>query len=274
MEQKKLGLALGSGAARGFAHLGVLQALEEKGIRIDYISGCSIGALIGALYCSGMPVVEIIDLAVGMEPWEWIDISVPKKGLVQGRKLEQLIKKLTKGKKFEQLEIPLAVVASDLSTGERVIMDTGYVYEAVRASVAIPGIIAPFEQDGRILADGGLVDPVPVDLVKRMGAEYTIGVNLGSWIEDKKMESIYDIIIQSIDILQNEILMLRGIDADLIISPYLKNINPVTFNQVEDCIHAGRTAALEVMDKLRTGLTPSCKRGWLHNLARRKHIPG
>ena len=274
MKQKKLGLALGSGAARGFAHLGVLQALEEKGIRIDYISGCSIGALIGALYCSGMSVLEIIDLAVGIEPWEWIDISVPKKGLVQGRKLELLVKKLTGGKKFEELEKPLAVVATDLGTGDRVVLDKGYVYKAVRASVAIPGIIAPLELDGRILADGGLVDPVPVDLVKRMGAEYTVGVNLGSWIEDKRMDSIYDVIIQSIDILQNEIIMLRGIDADLIINPYLKNINPVTFNQVEECIHAGRNAALEVMEKLISGLNPSEKRGWLHSLGLRRHISG
>lgn len=136
------------------------------------------------------------------------------------------------------------------------------------------GIIAPLELDGRILADGGLVDPVPVDLVKRMGAEYTVGVNLGSWIEGKRMDSIYDVIIQSIDILQNEIIMLRGIDADLIINPYLKNINPVTFNQVEECIHAGRNAALEVMEKLSSGLNPSGKRGWLHSLGLRRHISG
>ncbi|MGI6703131.1 MAG: patatin-like phospholipase family protein [Clostridia bacterium] len=271
MTRKKFGLALGSGAARGFAHLGVLQALEERGIEIDYISGCSIGALIGALYCSGMSIMEIIDLAVDMEPWDWIDISVPKKGLVQGRKLEQLIKRYTGGKRFDELKKPLTVVATDLCTGERVVLHSGYVYKAVRASVAIPGIIAPLELDGRILADGGLVDPVPVDLVKDMGADYTVGVNLGSWIEDKRMESIYDVIIQSIDILQNEILMLRGIDADLIISPYLKHINPVTFNQVEECIHSGRKAALEVMEDLNSGLVPAEKRGWLHSLGRRKN---
>ncbi|MDD2573251.1 MAG: patatin-like phospholipase family protein [Bacillota bacterium] len=271
MARKKLGLALGSGAARGFAHLGVLQALEERGIDVDYISGCSIGALLGALYCSGMSVVEIIDLAMDLEPWDWIDISVPKKGLVQGRKLEQLIKRYTGGKRFDQLKKPLTVVATDLCTGERVIFDSGPVYKAVRASVAIPGIIAPLELDGRILADGGLVDPVPVNLVKNMGAEYTVGVNLGSWIEDKKMGNIYDIIIQSIDILQNEILMLKGIDADLIISPYLKDINPVTFNQVEECIHSGRKAALEVMEQLRAGLVPAEKKGWLQSLGRRRN---
>ncbi len=273
MKQKKLGLALGSGAARGFAHLGVLQAFEEKEIQIDYISGCSIGSLIGALYCCGMSVAEISDLALDLVPWEWIDISVPKTGLIQGRRLEQLIKKYTGNKRFDELEKPFAVVASDLSTGERVILDQGYVYKAVRASIAIPGIIAPLELEGKILADGGIVDPVPVDLVKEMGSEYTVGVNLGSWIEGKKMNSIYDVIIQSIDILQNEILMLRGIEADLLISPYLKEINPVTFNQVEECIHAGRKAALEVMDELCAGLTSTDKRGWLQSLVQRKHIP-
>ena len=270
MKQKKLGLALGSGAARGFAHLGVLQAFEEKGIRIDCISGCSIGSLIGALYCCGMPVLEIMDMALELVPWEWIDISMPKTGLIQGRRLEQLIKKHTGGKRFEDLKKPFAVVAADLSTGKRVVLNKGYVYKAVRASVAIPGIIAPLELEGKILADGGLVDPVPVDLAKEMGAGYTVGVNLGSWIEEKKMKSIYDVIIQSIDILQNEILMLRGIEADLIISPYLKDINPVTFNQVEECVAAGRKAALGVIDELRSGLEATGKRGWLQNLVQRK----
>ncbi len=273
MRLKKLGLALGSGAARGFAHLGVLQALEEKKVRIDYIAGCSIGSMIGALYCSGMSVMEIIDLAVDIEPWEWIDISVPKTGLIQGRRIEQIIKKYTGNKRFEELEKPLAIVATDLSTGQRVILDQGYVHKAVRASIAIPGIIAPIELDGRILADGGIVDPVPVELVKHMGAEYTVGVNLGSWIEEKKISSIYDVIIQSIDILQNEILMLRGIDADLLISPYLKDINPVTFNQVKECVHSGREAALEVIDELYLGLDSTDKMGWLRNLVRRKNNP-
>src|SRR5690554_1994952 len=110
MKQKRLGLALGSGAARGFAHLGVLQAFEEKGIRVHCISGCSIGALIGALYCSGMSVKEIIDLALAIVPWEWIDISIPKTGLIQGRRLEQLIKEYTGSKKIEDLQKPFAVV--------------------------------------------------------------------------------------------------------------------------------------------------------------------
>lgn len=271
MKHKRLGLALGSGAARGFAHLGVLQALEEKDIEVDLVSGCSIGALIGALYCSGMSIMEIIDLAVDMEPWDWIDISVPRKGLVQGRKLEHLIKKLTGDKRFDQLEKPLAVVAADLRTGERVIFDSGYVYKAVRASVAIPGIIAPLELEGRILADGGLVDPVPVDLVKSMGADLTVGVNLGSWMGDRDMDSIYDIIIRSIDILQNEIMVLRDIDADIIINPYLKDINPVAFNQVEECIHSGRKAAMEAIDGLNSRLISANKMGWLKNLGRRRN---
>ncbi len=270
--RKKLGLALGAGAARGFAHLGVLQALEEKEIEVGFIAGCSIGALIGALYCSGIPIVEIIDLAVDLEPWDWIDISVPKKGLIQGHKLEQLIKKLTNNKTFDELEKPLKIVATNLCTGERVIFDQGYVYKAVRASVAVPGIIAPLELDGCILADGGLVDPVPVSLLKGMGADYTLGVNLGSWIENKDMGSIYDVIIRSIDILQNEIMMLRDMEADIIINPYLKDINPVTFNQVEKCIHAGRKAAMEVMERLTIGLVPGKKGGWLQNLGRRRNI--
>lgn len=272
MKRKKVGLALGSGAARGYAHLGVLQVLEEEGIQIDFISGSSIGALIGALYCSGIPVKGIIELAEEVEPWQWIDLSVPRKGLIAGRKIEEMIKKYTHAKTFDQLDIPLSIVATDLYSGKRCVLNKGYVYKAVRASIAIPGIFKPVEIDGRILVDGGVVDPVPVDLVKWMGADVIIGVNVSSFFTRDRIKSIYDIIVQSIDVMQNEILRLRGIEADIIIEPDLRRINPVTFNQADECIREGRKAALEVIDDIKKAINNPSRWGLLNNLGRKWHI--
>jgi NTE family protein len=270
MARKKIGLALGSGAARGFAHLGVLKVLEDEGIPIDYISGCSIGSIIGALYCSGMEIDEIMELAEEIEPWRWIDISVPRMGLILGKKIEDLVHKYTGGKRFEELDIPLSIVATNLCDGQRVVFNSGYVYRAVRASIAIPGIFTPVEENGKILADGGIVDPVPVDLVKWMGADIIVGVNLGIKIGEKKIQNIYDVIIQSIDIMQDEIIRLRGIEADLLINPDLKSINPVTFNQVKECFEIGRKAALEVMEDLHRALSTEGRLDWIRSLVRRK----
>ncbi len=270
MKRKKVGLALGSGAARGFAHLGVLQVMEENGIPIDFISGCSIGALVGALYCSGMKVDEIIELAEDTDTWQMIDFSPPGKGLIFGKKIEKMVRMHTDDKTFDDLKIPLSVVATDLHTGERCILDQGYVYKAVRCSIAIPGIFRPVEMEGRLLADGGIVDAVPVDLARYMGAEMIIGVNLGAHYAEKKIENIYHTIIQSIDIMQNEINRLRGIEADVVIEPDLKDINPIAFNQVGECVRAGRKAALDAIDDIRNVLNPPPRWGLLKNLGRRR----
>ncbi|MDI6707323.1 MAG: patatin-like phospholipase family protein [Bacillota bacterium] len=274
MKRKKLGLALGSGAARGFAHLGVIEALEEEGIPIDFVSGCSIGSIIGALYCCGMGTGEILKLAEEVDFWEWIDISIPKNGFILGKKIEQLMKKYTEGRTFEELRKPFAIVATDLESGRQVIFKNGYLYKAIRASIAIPGIFVPVEEEGRTLADGGLIDPVPVDLVKSMGADVVIGVNLGSGISEKEINSIYDVIIRSIDIMQNEIIRLRGIEADILINPDLRGINPVTFNQARECYQIGKTAAREKIGQIRSIMSKEDRPDWLHNLGRRKRHDG
>lgn len=270
MKRKKLGLALGSGAARGFAHLGVIEVLEEEGIPIDFVSGCSIGAIIGALYCCGMRAGAILKLAEEVDFWEWIDISIPKNGLILGKKIEHLMKKYTDGRTFKDLNKPFTIVATDLESGRRVVFQEGYLYKAIRASIAIPGIFVPAEGEEGTLADGGLVDPVPVDLVKSMGADVVVGVNLASGINEKEIKSIYDVIIRSIDIMQNEIIRLRGIDADILITPDLRGINPVTFNQARECYEIGRAAAREKVDQILRIMSKEDRLDWLHSLDRRK----
>jgi len=272
VKRKKVGLALGSGAARGFAHIGVLQVLEQEGIPVDFVSGCSIGALIGALYCSGMTVKEMIELAEKIEPWHWVDLSRPGKGLIIGDKIEDMIKKYTGERAFDELEIPLSIVATDLYSGQRYVFDRGPVYRAVRASISIPGIFRPVEMEDKLLVDGAVVDAVPVELVRYMGARVIIGVNLGAHFTDRKIENIYQTIIQSIDIMQNEIKRLRGIKADVLIEPDLKDINPTTFNEVEKCVEEGRSAAMNAMNDIKKIVNSPKRSGWLKSLGRQKHI--
>lgn len=179
-DQRKLGLALGSGAARGISHLGVLQALDEENITVHAISGCSIGAMVGASYAGGS-VREFRDFLTTIN-WKimasYFDFNFPQRGLLEGRKLLNLIEKLLPVHDFNQLTIPFRAIATDLATGDEVQLQSGNLVRAIRASMSLPGILVPFEIDGRYLVDGGLVNPIPVDVAYNMGAEVVIGVDL------------------------------------------------------------------------------------------------
>ncbi|NBB90007.1 MAG: patatin family protein, partial [Spirochaetes bacterium] len=174
---KKVGLALGGGAARGIAHVGAIKVLEEHGIHIDYVAGTSAGSLIGALYCSGYTWEEIRDIVADVN---WGNLVQPSlfssKGLVNPSKLEKLLDKLISNKTFEELEIPLRVVSVDLLTGELYIFREGPVARAVRASSSIPGMFSPLEWNGMVLVDGGVKNNMPADIVRDMGADIVIAV--------------------------------------------------------------------------------------------------
>ncbi len=178
-KKRRLGLALGSGAARGLAHIGVLKVLEEEGVEIDFISGTSIGALIGALYAAGVPIEQIEEVACDVD-WQqlarMIDPIIPTSGLIDGKKVSRFIAELLPVETFEELRIPLAVVATDVETGEEIIIKRGALIEALRAAVAFPGIFTPVRFGETFLVDGGLCNPVPVDVVRNMGADKVIGV--------------------------------------------------------------------------------------------------
>lgn len=177
---KKLGLALGSGASRGLAHVGVINALEDAGISVDYIAGSSIGALVGATYAAGS-INKFHDFLTTVD-WKvvasYFDFNFPQKGLLEGRKLLGLIESLMVESDFENLNIPFCAIATNLSTGEEVHLKDGNLIHAVRASMSLPGIFNPFEIGDNYLVDGGLVNPVPVDVVREMGADIVIAVDL------------------------------------------------------------------------------------------------
>jgi len=183
----KVGLALGAGGARGLAHIGVLKALEEESIPIDMIAGTSMGAVIGALYAK-LRKANILERMVLETNWKQlvrlVDLNLlARKGLVHGQKVKELLSSLIGDVKFEDLEIPLAVIAADAQTSEEIIFNEGSVIEAVRASISLPVIFTPVKWGNRFLIDGGIVNPVPVDVLRNMGAEVVIAVNviLGQW---------------------------------------------------------------------------------------------
>jgi len=254
VRQPRIGLALGSGGARGFAHIGVLQALEEMGIRVDYVAGSSMGALVGSYYCSGMDTRYMETLAVHLKRKHWIDFTVPKMGFVNGVRIMDMVRFLTKGRNIEELEIPLAIVATDVERGERVVFREGPVYQAVRASISIPGIFTPHRYDGRLLVDGGVIDRVPINVTREMGADIVIGVDVGVFDREVQVKSIFDVIFQSIEIMERELLRSRMLNADVMIRPDVGHISSTAFTQVDECIERGRDAARQVADLIRMTL--------------------
>jgi NTE family protein len=180
----KIGLALGSGSARGLAHLGVIRAIEDAGIEVDFIAGSSMGALIGAIYASG----KLDELEASFRDFDWkksasfFDVVLPKSGLLDGAKVSELVRAHIHDETIEMLLKPFAAVATDIVSGEEVVIRSGDVIEAVRASISVPGIFTPVRSNGHILVDGGLTNPVPVSAVRSMGADIVIAVDLNHQI--------------------------------------------------------------------------------------------
>jgi NTE family protein len=176
----KIGLALGSGSARGLAHIGVIRAIKDAGIDIDYIAGTSIGALIGAVYAAGK-IDNLQDAYLAMD-WKKIayffDVVFPKSGIIDGQKVADFLREYIHSSCIEELPIPFTAIATDFDSGEEVVFDKGDVIEAVRASISVPGIFTPVRWGERVLIDGGLVNPVPVNAAREMGADIVIAVDL------------------------------------------------------------------------------------------------
>ncbi|RLE19132.1 MAG: patatin [Acidobacteria bacterium] len=185
---RKIGLALGSGSARGWAHIGVVQALAEADIHVDFIAGTSIGSVVGAVFASGN--INALQEIVLQFDWKKIaylfDVVLPKSGLIDGRKVSAFIRDYVKGINMEKLPIPFCTVSTDLTTGDEVVIRNGDIIEAIRASISVPGIFTPVKKDGKILVDGGLVNPVPVSVVRKMGADFVIAVDLNHDIVEGK----------------------------------------------------------------------------------------
>jgi len=245
-------LALGSGAARGLAHIGVLAVLEKEGIPVDMIAGTSAGAAIGAIYASGMNTGQMKEqvLEAGWKKIApLIDPSLPKTGLIKGKKVKDLLSSYVGGNiKFSDLKIPFACVATDIDTGEEVVISRGSVPEALRASISVPAIFTLVKREGRYLVDGGLVNPVPVSVARRMGADFIIAVNVMPDVIDRvekigKEPNIFQIIIQSIYIATYSLIRSSMEGADIVIEPDVANIGASEFLKAPELVWQGEKAA-------------------------------
>ena len=248
----KIGLALGAGASRGLAHIGVLEVLEEHGVPVDFIAGCSIGSVIGCMSANGETGKMIHNRAIEIcdaNHSQLFDITIPHTGLIRGHKIEKLIRELTDDLDIEQLKTPFAAVSTCLEDGTIHIFDSGKTTDAVRASISVPGVFEPVILDGKTYVDGGVLVRVPVDAVRKMGADIVIAVDVGYVGGSRPSpENILDIMIYSFELQQWEAMRGRPTGADITITPDTRGIHPAIFNQVEECVEKGRAATLLVID--------------------------
>jgi NTE family protein len=256
VSSRKIGLALGAGAARGLAHIGVLVALEREGIPIDLIAGTSTGAIVGSLYAQGKSAGQLKELTLTLARSKlarFIDPSLPKSGLIRGKKIKDLLTSSLGGDlKFDDLRIPFACVATDIDTGEEVVIDRGSVPEAVRASISLPGIFNVVKRGKRYLVDGGLTNPVPVSVVKNMGADFIIAVNVLPDVTNRahgevklsvKEPNIIHVILQSIHIGTYSLVKSSLADADIVIEPDVSHMGAGDFRHAQESILQGELAA-------------------------------
>lgn len=270
MLKKKIGLALGGGAARGMAHIGVLNVLEKEGIPIDLITGTSAGAVVGSLYAhsknAGLIKQKIIELS-RRRVTRLIDPALPRTGFIKGEKFNDLLASLLGGNiKFSDLLMPFACTATDINTGEAVVFDRGSVIEAVRASISIPGMFTVVKRAGRYLVDGRLAVPVPVDLARRMGADFVIASNVIPDVVDRAHQSteegakstrepnIIHILLQSIHIGTHSLVRLNLEQADVVIEPDVVHIGAAEFHHARECIKLGELAAQKALPEIRSRL--------------------
>jgi NTE family protein len=193
LPRKNVGLVLGSGSSRGWAHIGVIEALEEEKIPIDYVAGCSIGSYVGAIYASGSlkSLKEFVLRMDGKKVFSYFDVVFPRSGVLNGTKrLKELFSMHTDVADFSSLNIPLMMVATDLATGKKVVLKSGSIFNALRATMSIPGLFAPVKVKDRWLVDGGLVDPVPVGVARALEADVVIAVDLNSGVVSRKKRKL------------------------------------------------------------------------------------
>lgn len=247
----RLGLALGGGAARGFAHIGVIQVLEENGIKVDLVAGTSAGSLVASLYASGKTGKEMQTLAETMDEGAITDWSFPLRGLIRGEALARFIRDKTGGRAIEQMALPLGIVATDLSDGSSVLFRSGDTGTAVRASSAVPAVFQPVRIGQREYVDGGLVSPVPVRFAKEMGAQLVIAVDITSPPEKDPPGDAFRMLMQTFSIMGRSINFFELRDADVVIRPRLDGVGSADFTARRRTVQAGREAAQAVLPLIR-----------------------
>lgn len=268
----KIGLALGGGGARGLAHIGVLKVLEREGISVDFLAGTSMGGIIAAGYAAGLDAAYLEQEALRMSRWQnllpLVDRSLPGLGLVRGERVREYLASHLGEMTFDQLRVPLALVAVDLLSGEEVVLRSGVVANAIRATASLPGVFAPFPLDGRLLVDGGILNNVPADAVREMGAEFVIAVNVSADAELLPYEvpegngrlalpQVFHMVTslrRVVNIMAHQMVDHRLAQAqpDLVLCPRLDEGSTLLggFGRAEDAVAAGEAVVEEALPRL------------------------
>jgi len=257
----KVGLALGGGAARGFAHVGVIQVLEEAGLKPDFVAGTSAGSLVAALYASGRNGPQLQQVAETMEEATFTDWTLPifSRGMLRGEALARYVNAQVGGKLIEQMPIPLGIVATDLNSGSGVLFQRGDTGTAVRASSAVPALFLPVKIGSHEYVDGGLVSPVPVRYARQMGAELVIAVDISSAPEGNPSDGTLQILLQTFAIMGKSINSYELRDADIVVRPALVGVSGADFTARRRAIEAGRAAMTRLLPQLKAAMEAKAK---------------
>ena len=252
----RIGLALGGGAAKGFAHVGVIAVLEEAGLRPAYVVGTSAGSLVAALYASGKTSAELQQAALNIDEVAITDWMLPLvgRGMFRGDALGRYVNEAVGGRLIEDMRIPLGVVATDLGSGQAILFRRGDTGTAVRASSAVPAVFVPVRISGRDYVDGGLVAPVPARFTRQMGAELVIAVDISTPPESGSANDTLQILLQTFSIMGKSINQHELKDADIIVRPSLLGLKSADFSARQRAIDAGRAAMLAALPALRARL--------------------
>ena len=267
----KVGLALSSGGARGIAHVGILSILERECIPIDMIAGTSIGAIIGAFYAAGKTSQEIGDVILSIDRrkmYSFFDFTLSSQGIIRGAKVSEWLTSIIGNLTFDDLKMPFACVAADIMTGEKVVVSKGSVVDGIMSSISIPILYMPFRLQGRYLVDGGLVDPVPVDVVREMGADLTIAATVASDIGKKlkrvitnglvhpNAPNIFSIIRRLMKVANSEETITGAASADIIITPAVqgRRLRPGDRRRISELISSGEQSAIHAIPTIKSQL--------------------
>jgi NTE family protein len=255
LPKPKIALVLGGGAARGFAHVGVIRALEQEKIPIDMIIGTSVGSLIGAIYANDQNCFDLEWTAFALEKDTLFDYGILNAftgmGMAKGEKLEEFVRSKIATRNIENMKLPFAAVATDLNRGTRVVLDSGSVAKAVHASCAIPGVFEPVNHQGRLLVDGGVVDNIPIAVAREKGADIVIAVDISENVTNFNITNLVDVMLQAVNIMSSENALQKKKEADVLITPAVGNVGMLDFSQKKRCMQAGIDATQLAVPEIR-----------------------
>lgn len=243
----RVALVLGAGAAKGFAHVGVIKVLEANRVPVHMVVGTSAGSFVGSLYAYGFNAFQLQEMSFRLEKTDVIDLTVPDNGFVKGEKLSAYVNNTLQYTPIEKLRVPFYAVATDLQSGEEVAFGRGDTGTAVRASCAIPGVFKPVRIGDRYYVDGGIVSPVAVDCARKMGADFVIAVDISSNIESPPPQGTIDTIIQAVTVMYARMSQHQVVRADVVIRPRVGHIGATDFARRHEAVLEGEKAALEAL---------------------------